>query len=114
MLTARLTATVDQRRGYRLGQSQDSVGLAKHHHTAIGGHRPTVETRLDTTAFRGWKVEGGLGTVCHGQAPVRIQCKQLNIIELIGACPLYLCNIQASARARWPDKPSSSAISSKP
>ena len=45
------------------------------------------------------EVEGSLDTFCRRRGPVRIQCKQLNFIELSGPCPLYMCNVQANTRS---------------
>jgi hypothetical protein len=59
---------------------------------------PPENSAFTLRRFWGWKIKGGLGTVCHGQNPIRIQLKQLNFIEAHGFCPLFLRNIQANHR----------------
>jgi hypothetical protein len=58
-------------------------------HTRIAGYVTTIKRRFHTTPFTGWKIKRLLGTFCHGQSLVRIQLKQLNLIELHGLCPFH-------------------------
>jgi hypothetical protein len=80
---------------YCLAQSEPAIGLLQQQYAAITGDIATRESGLDPAAFTGCKVTRLLGTFCHGQSLVRIQPKQLNLIELHGLCPSYWRNIRA-------------------
>jgi len=80
-----------------MAQPESTIGLLQEQHTPIAADIAALESGFDLTAFTGWKVKRLLGTFCHGQSPVRIQPKQLNLIELYGLCPSYWCNIRAKS-----------------
>jgi hypothetical protein len=89
MRTAGASSGIVQRFGHRLAQTESAIRLLQQQHTAITGDVAAVESGFNPTAFAGWKVKRLLGTFCHGQSLVRIQLKQLNLIELHGLCPFY-------------------------
>lgn len=97
VFAAGTSARVVQCTGHCVGQGQLTIDLSKQQRAVIRSDGATVKTGLHAAAFKGWKFEASLGTLCHGRGPVRCQRKQLKFIELSGPCPLYWCNIQASA-----------------
>jgi len=81
-------------------QTQPLIDLLQQQHAAITGDVATVKPGFNPAALTGWKGERLLGTFCHGQSLVRIQLKQLNLIELHGLCPFHWCNI-AARQQQW-------------
>ncbi len=73
-----------------LEQPQPSIDLPEQQQATIAGDIPARKSGLDPVAFQRWKIKAFLGTFCHGQNLVRIQCNQLNFNELHGFCPFYL------------------------